>query len=64
MGAVLAAIKPVQARLLVLRSQGFSYKEIADCLGAKPGSIGTALLRAENEFRKVYIRLYGDKGEL
>jgi len=37
--AVLAELKPAQAQLLLLRSSGHSYKELADCLGVEPGSV-------------------------
>jgi len=57
--AVLAAIQPRQAELLVLRSQGLSYDELAGALGLKSSSIGTFLNRAEQAFRKEYLRRYG-----
>lgn len=58
--AVLAAIRPRQAELLVLRSQGLSYEELARVLDLKPASIGTFLSRAEQAFRKGYIQRYGN----
>lgn len=57
----LAQLKPAQAQLLVLRSSGFSYREMAEALGVKPQSIGTLLARAEAEFEKRYRRLHGDE---
>jgi len=57
--AVLAAIQPRQSELLVLRSQGLSYDEVASALDLKPASIGTFLSRAEQAFRKEYIKRYG-----
>src|ERR1700730_4356274 len=59
--AVLAAIQPRQAELLVLRSQGLSYDELASTLELKPASIGTFLSRAERAFRKEYIKRYGQQ---
>jgi RNA polymerase sigma factor (sigma-70 family) len=56
---VLAAIQPRQAGLLVLRTQGLSYDELACALDLKPASIGTFLSRAEQAFRKEYIKRYG-----
>lgn len=56
---VLAAIPPRQAELLVLRTQGLSYDELACALDLKPASIGTFLSRAEQAFRKEYIKRYG-----
>jgi RNA polymerase sigma-70 factor, ECF subfamily len=57
--AVLAAIQPRQAELLVLRNHGLSYDELAGALDLKPASIGTLLSRAEQTFRKEYIKRYG-----
>ena len=59
--AVLAAIQPRQAELLVLRSQGLSYEELAGTLDLKSTSIGTFLSRAEQAFRKEYIKRYGQE---
>lgn len=60
--AVLAALKPVSARLLLLRHAGLSYGELADALAIKRASVGTLLARAAAEFEKRYRSLYG--GEL
>lgn len=60
----LAAIKPTQAQVLILRASGFSYKELADVLEVKSGGIGTMLSRAQAEFRKVYVELHGREEEL
>lgn len=49
---VLAEMKEGQARLLVMRYSGLSYKEIALALGVAPSSIGPMLLRAEREFER------------
>jgi len=57
--AVLSAIQPRQAELLVLRSHGLSYDELAAALSLNPSSIGTFLSRAEQTFRKEYIKRYG-----
>lgn len=56
---VLAAMKPDQAALLVLRSEGYSQAEIANMLGMNPGSVGTFLARADVAFRKEYVNRYG-----
>jgi RNA polymerase sigma-70 factor (ECF subfamily) len=55
--AVLSSIKPAQAQLLILRSSGLSYKELADALNVKMSSIGTMLNRAEEEFRHRYLAM-------
>jgi RNA polymerase sigma-70 factor (ECF subfamily) len=57
--AVLAELKPAQGQLLLLRASGHSYKELADCLGVEPGSVGTLLIRAEAAFEQRYLELYG-----
>lgn len=62
--ATLVRLKPAQAQILILRSTGFSYKELAECLGIKLGSVGTMLARAEAEFQKRYLRLHGSEEEL
>lgn len=58
---VLAAIKARQAELLVLRSESLSYEEIAQALKLNSGSIGTLLSRAQQAFRKEYIKRYGEQ---
>jgi len=60
--AVLASIKPAQAQLLILRSSGLSYKELADVLDVKMSGIGTMLNRAEEEFRDRYLALWPKEG--
>ena len=56
---VLASLKKTQGQLLILRSNGFSYGEIARALNLNPTSTGTLLRRAEEAFRKEYVRRYG-----
>ena len=56
---VLALIPARQAELLVLRSHGLSYDELAAALELNPASIGTLLSRAQNAFRKEYLKRYG-----
>ena len=58
---VLAAIKPEQAVLLVLRSEGHSLGEIASTLCLNPGSVGTLLARADMAFRKEFVNRYGER---
>jgi RNA polymerase sigma-70 factor, ECF subfamily len=62
--AVLSLIKPAQAQLLILRSSGLSYKELADALNVKMTSIGTLLNRAEEEFRNRYLALHPNEEEI
>ncbi len=56
---VLALIEPRHAELLLLRSQDLSYDELASVLDLNPASIGTLLSRAQQAFRKEYIKRYG-----
>lgn len=51
---VLVAIKPRDAKLLLLRHSGLSYKEIAVALRIAPGSVGSLLTRAERAFAQMY----------
>ncbi len=57
--SVLAVLKRWQARILILRASGLSYRELADALGVKRSSIGTMLARAESRFHGQYLRLHG-----
>src|SRR5438477_429779 len=58
--SVLGAMKPRDAQLLLLRSSGLAYREVAQTLGIQPGSVGTLLARAEAEFERRFRSLYGD----
>jgi RNA polymerase sigma-70 factor, ECF subfamily len=57
--SVLSILKPRQAQFLLLRSHDFSYQEVASILNVNPASIGTLVSRAEESFRKEYIKRYG-----
>lgn len=57
--SVLSAIDPRQAELLLLRSNDFSYQELASLLGLNPASVGTLLARALQRFREEFIARYG-----
>ena len=56
---VLGVIAPRQAELPVLRSEGVSYEELAVALELNPASVGTLLSRAQQAFRKEYVKRYG-----
>jgi RNA polymerase sigma-70 factor (ECF subfamily) len=62
--AVVAALKPVQAQILILRASGLSYNELEESLGVQRASVGTMLARAGREFQKHYIEMYGETEEL
>jgi RNA polymerase sigma-70 factor (ECF subfamily) len=58
--SVLSDMKPREAQLLLLRSSGLAYREVAQTLGIQPGSVGTLLARAEAEFERRFRTRYGD----
>jgi len=59
--SVLSVLAPRQAQFLILRSQDFTYQELASVLNMNPASIGTLVSRAEESFRKEYIKRYGQE---
>ena len=62
--AALATLRPAQAQILILRSSGLSYNDLAESLGVERGSVGTMLARAEREFERRYLEMHGAKEEL
>jgi len=50
-----------QVALILLRAEGFTYEELAAKLHLTPSSVGTMLARAEDAFRKEYVRRYGPR---
>jgi RNA polymerase sigma-70 factor (ECF subfamily) len=58
---VLAQMKPREAKLLLLRHSGLSYKELAVVLKVAPGSIGSLLTRAERAFAQKYRLAYPEE---
>ena len=56
---ILGRLNPRQAKLLLLRQSGLSYREIAEAVGISPGSVGTLLARAEKEFERLYQEVWG-----
>jgi len=57
--AVLDVLKRRDSALLVLRSEGLAYQEIAGILRLNETSLGTLLRRAQEAFRKEYVNRYG-----
>ncbi len=57
--SVLAGIDKRSAEILILQSEGFSYDEIAVALGIKPVSVGKLISRAQQLFRKEYVKRHG-----
>ncbi|HKY21751.1 MAG TPA: sigma-70 family RNA polymerase sigma factor [Vicinamibacterales bacterium] len=58
---VLANIASHQAALLLLRSDGLPYDELAAALSMSPTSVGKLLSRARAAFRKEYVKRYGQQ---
>lgn len=56
---VLSVLDQRQAELLLLRSSGLSYDQIANAVDVNPSSVGTLLSRAQQAFRKEYLKQYG-----
>jgi RNA polymerase sigma-70 factor (ECF subfamily) len=56
---VLAVLKQRDSTILILRSEGLSYEETAGILGLKETSMGTLVRRAQEAFRKEYVKRYG-----
>lgn len=58
---VLAALNRRHAELLLLWSHGFSYQEIAVSLAVNPDYVGSLVKRAQEAFRKEYLKRYGNE---
>jgi RNA polymerase sigma-70 factor (ECF subfamily) len=57
---VLSGLKPRDAQILLLRTSGLAYRDIAQAVGVAAASVGTLLARAEAEFERRYRSRYGD----
>jgi RNA polymerase sigma-70 factor (ECF subfamily) len=58
---ILALLRAQQAELLILRASGLTYEELAAALDLNPASVGTLISRAQQAFRKEYIKQYGKR---
>lgn len=58
---VLAALNRRHAELLLLWSQGLSYQEIAVSLAVNSNYVGSLVSRAQEAFRKEYLKRYGNQ---
>jgi RNA polymerase sigma-70 factor (ECF subfamily) len=56
---VLSLLDERQAELLLLRASGLSYEEVAAAVDLNPSSVGTLISRAQQAFRKEYVKQYG-----
>ena len=57
-----AALERLDARdreLLLMREEGFSYKDMAESVGVRATSIGTLLARAQKRFTDVWTEQTG-----
>jgi len=59
----LASLDSRSAELLLMRSHGLSYGEVAAALDLNPASVGTLLARAQQAFRKEFVRRYGEPND-
>lgn len=59
---ILAGMKPRDAKLLLLRHAGLSYKELAVALEIAPGSVGSLLTQAKRTFANKYRRAFPQEG--
>lgn len=50
----LEELAPRDRQLLMLREEGFRYREIAEMIGVAPGSVGKLLARALERFARAY----------
>ena len=57
--SALGALSRRHAGLLLLWSQGFSYQDIAISLDVNPDYVGSLVKRAQEAFRKEYLKRYG-----
>ena len=48
--AALERLDPRDREMLLLREEGFSYRDLAEVVGVAPGSVGTLLARARRRF--------------
>lgn len=53
---VLEGLSDRDRELLLMRAEGFSYREMAEAVGVKNASVGTLLARAERRFADEYQR--------
>ena len=52
--SALAKLRPRDRDILVARYSGLNYREVAEVVGVKAGSVGTLLTRAEGRFQREY----------
>jgi RNA polymerase sigma-70 factor (ECF subfamily) len=55
---ILIEMQPREAKLLLLRHAGLSYKELAEALNVAPGSVGSLLTQAKRTFARKYRQAF------
>ena len=55
--AALATLQERDREMLLMREEGFSYREIAEAVGVKAASVGTLLARAQKRFTEAFRSL-------
>lgn len=55
----LAGLDPRDRELLMMREEGFSYREIAEAIGVQATSVGTLLARAQKRFTDAWTARLG-----
>lgn len=56
--AVLDELDPRDRQLLLMREEGFSYREVAEAVGVAHTSVGTLLARAQQRFVRTYKAMH------
>jgi RNA polymerase sigma-70 factor (ECF subfamily) len=56
---VLHALQRRHTEILLLWSEDFSYREIATALAVNPSYVGSLISRAQDAFRREYVKRYG-----
>ena len=57
--AALALLDPRDRELLLMREEGFSYKDMAEAVGVRSTSVGTLLARAQKRFTDAWTERAG-----
>jgi RNA polymerase sigma-70 factor, ECF subfamily len=56
MEKIVEILSPRELQCLQLRTEGFSYKEIAEILAVQPGTVGALLARSSDKIRRAFSR--------
>ena len=61
MRRALAALDPRDRELLMMREEGFSYREMAEAVGVQATSVGTLVARAQKRFTETWSDQQGTR---